>query len=429
MANRFLARTLVLALIILVALTGCRRKKYENPITKDTQQPDKVLFDKAIKDVEKGRYEVARLTLQTLINTYDTSEYLAKAKLAIADSWFREGGSNGMAQAEAEYKDFILFYPQLEEAAESQEKICMIHYKQMEKADRDNTHALRAEEECKQLLIQFPNSKFAPRVAQLLRNIQEAIGEGEYRVGDFYHRKGSHPASANRLQNLVDTYPLYSKADEALFMLGDSYSKMGNRFRDKQGVAYSRIVKDYPLSARVDEAKRLLKDMELPVPEADPVALARMKYEVENRSRASLVSPVLGVMRRGPDTRLAAKSGQPNMTSLRPTIPASVPVPITTGGTTDVTIEQTPAGPGSPLETQPDARQVQPTSITTGGTGTAPAAATGTTAAPAASAPAATAPAASPNDPLPTNRQAPPAKNQKAPRKPKTPKAPKTSAK
>src|SRR5258708_39879721 len=90
-----------------------RRKKYENPITKDTQQPDKVLYDKAIKDLEHNRFEVARLTLQTLINTYDTSEFLAKAKLAIAASWFRERGSHSLAQAEAEYKDFILIYPTL----------------------------------------------------------------------------------------------------------------------------------------------------------------------------------------------------------------------------------------------------------------------------------------------------------------------------
>src|SRR6202166_466202 len=113
---------------------GFKHTKYENPISKDTQQPDKVLFDKAMKDVEKGRYEVARLTLNTLINTYDTSEFLAKAKLLIADSWYREGGSHGWAQAEAEYKDFILFYPQMEEAAESQWKVCDIHYKQMETA-------------------------------------------------------------------------------------------------------------------------------------------------------------------------------------------------------------------------------------------------------------------------------------------------------
>ena len=107
---------------------GFKRKKYENPITKDTQQPDKVLFDKSINDIERGRYEVARLTLNTLINTYDTSEFLAKAKLAIADSWYREGGLHGMAQAEAEYKDFILFYPTMEEAGESQQRICDIHY-------------------------------------------------------------------------------------------------------------------------------------------------------------------------------------------------------------------------------------------------------------------------------------------------------------
>ena len=114
-----------------------KHKKYENPITADTEQPDKILFDKAIADMEKGRYEIARITLNTLINTYDSSEYLAKAKLAVADAWYREGGARGRAQAEAEYKDFILFYPTMEEAAESQEKLCMIHYQQMDKADRD----------------------------------------------------------------------------------------------------------------------------------------------------------------------------------------------------------------------------------------------------------------------------------------------------
>jgi outer membrane protein assembly factor BamD len=115
---------IVAALAALAFSSGCRKKAYENPITKNTQQPDKVLFDSAMNNVEHGRYERARLTLQTLMNTYDNSEYLAKAKLLYADSWFREGGSHGLAQAEAEYKDFILFYPAMEEAAEAQEKIC-----------------------------------------------------------------------------------------------------------------------------------------------------------------------------------------------------------------------------------------------------------------------------------------------------------------
>src|SRR5579871_772968 len=98
MAKYFLV---VILMAGLVTSCGFKRKKYENPITKDTKQPDKVLYDRAVSDIEHGRYEVARITLNTLINTYDQSEFLAKAKLAIADSWFREGGSHAWAQAEA----------------------------------------------------------------------------------------------------------------------------------------------------------------------------------------------------------------------------------------------------------------------------------------------------------------------------------------
>ena len=125
-----LSKQTVLAALSLALLASCVHK-YETPIAKNTQQPDKVLFDQAMHDIEHGRYEVARISLQTLMNTYESSEYLAKAKLAIADSWYREGGANGMAQAEAEYKDFILFYPGMEEAAEAQNRVCDIHYKQI----------------------------------------------------------------------------------------------------------------------------------------------------------------------------------------------------------------------------------------------------------------------------------------------------------
>src|SRR5437016_14481464 len=102
-------RFLLVLTLIAGMLTSCgfRRKKYENPITKDTKQPDKVLFDRAIDDIEHGRYEVARITLNTLIKTYDQSEYLAKPKLAIANSWYREVGGVGLAEADVVYKDYI----------------------------------------------------------------------------------------------------------------------------------------------------------------------------------------------------------------------------------------------------------------------------------------------------------------------------------
>lgn len=359
------AAVVALAATIAAPAGVFKKKKYENPITKDTQQPDKVLFDKAVKDIEKGRYEIARLTLNTLINTYDTSEFLAKAKLAIADSWFREAGTHGYAQAEAEYKDFILFYPTMEEAAEAQNRVCTIHVKQMEKVDRDNSQALRAEQECRQLMTQFPNSKYAPIAEQRLREIQEALAEGETQVGVFYHNRGSNPAAANRLQGVISHYPLYSGAPEALWVQADSYSKMGKNFRAKAGEAYQKIVRDYPLSRYVDPAKKRLKDLEMEVPEADPVAVARMKYEQENYVKPNIVKRNTAFLRRGPDMSHAAKSGSPAMTGLRPTVPASIPIPaesLAAGPTsTDVTISTGVDNKTSSLDTKPDARLTPPT--------------------------------------------------------------------
>ncbi len=354
----------ILALILVAGvLTSCgfKRKKYDDPITKDTKQPDKVLFDRAIDDIEHGRYEIARITLNTLINTYDQSEFLAKAKLAIADSWFREGGAAGLAQAEAEYKDFILFYPTMEEAAESQNKICQIHYKQMDKVDRDQTQALRAEDECRQLIVQFPNSKYVDETKQMLRNIQEAIAEGEYLVGNFYYKRGDNSAAANRLSHVVEQYPLYSKADLALWEEGQAYGHLGTRFRKQEGEAYAQIVRDYPLSDYADDATKKLKDMEMTVPEPDKAALARMQYEKEHRQKLGLVASKTQWLKRGPDVSPAAQSGDPAMNTLKASVPPLVPQPNAAGGTAATgEVTANPVGDSTALDTKPDARANPP---------------------------------------------------------------------
>jgi outer membrane protein assembly factor BamD len=330
-----------------------------------------VLFDTAVNDIQHGRYERARLTLQTLMNTYDTSEYLAKAKLAVADSWFREGGSHGLAQAEAEYKDFILFYPQMEESAEAQEKVCRMQYEQIDKADRDNLHARRALDECRTLLAQYPNSKFAPAVQQYLRNVEEVLADGEYKVGAFYQTKGSFPAATNRFQGLADQYPLYSRGSEALWDLADGYHHMGDNFENQEAAAYTKIVQEYPLSAHVADAKAKLTAMHRQVPEADPVAYARAKYEQENRRRRSLIGEATGPFVGRPDTTLAARSGTPQMADFKPNIPVSVPQVAGVGDNT-VTATQGGGGGGSDvsagtvgsdrslIDRQPDAREGVP---------------------------------------------------------------------
>jgi outer membrane protein assembly factor BamD len=348
-------RVAAAAALLLSASCGFKHKKFENPIVSDTEQPDKVLFDKAVKDIEKARYELARIQLNTLLNTYESSEFGAKAKLAIADAWYREGGTRGYSQAEAEYKDFILFYPAMEEAAESQKRICDIHYKQMEKPDRDPSQALRAEQECRQLLTQFPNSKFAPDAEQTLRNIQEVIAESEYRVGEFYLSRGSFNAAANRLGGVADQYPLFSKADESLWGEAQSFSKLGAPFRGQEADSLVRIVRDYPLSRYVAQAKARLTELEVRIPEGDQLAAARQQFDLDNQQAPGTFSRSFGFMRRGPDTWTAAKNGAPQMKAAKQNIPPLVPA---AGGAAgfqgDVVIA--PVTNPQALEQNPDAR-------------------------------------------------------------------------
>src|SRR5438045_761807 len=85
-------------------------------------------------------------------------------------------------------------------------------------ANRDYTHAMRAEDEYRQLIQQFPDSKLLPEAKQRLREVQEVLAERQFRVGRFYYLRESYPAAIARLKTLTDTYPLYSQADDALLM-------------------------------------------------------------------------------------------------------------------------------------------------------------------------------------------------------------------
>jgi outer membrane protein assembly factor BamD len=314
----------LLAGVIVVGLLGSSpsngqllHKKKKNPKTDaadNSAQPDKVLYDRAKEDIRRGRQEVGRLNLQTLINTYPDSEYLAKAKLLIADSYYKEGGTANMTQAISGYKDFIVFFPFLPEASYAQLQVAMGHYRQMEKPDRDRTEAKEAEVEFQTFLQKYPKDPLADKAMQHLREVQEVIAEGDFRVAYYYYVKGDKRAAAARLIGITNRYPLYSNSDRALFMLGDIFD--GAEKKEVAANYYSRIVKNYPLSKYVPDAKTKLVAMKVPVPQPDPKSQAWMVAEQNApRPRTSLVKRPMGILKSGPTTemRSAAQVGTPTM--------------------------------------------------------------------------------------------------------------------
>ncbi len=361
--------------LLAVLLAGCHNKKVNNPLANvGSKQPDKVLFDRAMDQMKHNHMDQARIILQTLINTYPDSEYIARAKLAVGDSWYAEGGSAALAQAENEYKDFETFFPNMPEAAEAQLKIANIHYRQMEKPDRDFTHAMRAEEEYRNLINQYPDSKLVAQAKQRLREVQEVLAEREFRIGRFYFLRESWAASIARLQSVVDDYPLYSGADESLYMLGSAYEReidavralklpeatkgaMIKEFGDKAALAYDRIITRYPATDRADDARKRLEALHRPVPTPTPEAIAQNKKEEASREELGRIHRMMSNMHRGPDTSIAAaaKLGDPTLVDPQPTnapdIVRATMTAATTGGGGTVTVE--PIKGGAPAPNQP----------------------------------------------------------------------------
>ncbi len=295
-----------------------RHKKKVNKSTSadNTAEPDKLLYQRAIDDIKHGRHEVGRLNMQTLINTYPDSEYLAKAKLAIADSYYKEGGTANTMQAIQAYEDFYVFFPMLPEAAYAKLQVAMAHFRQMEKPDRDRTQALEAEDAFQTFLQKYPSDPLAPKAEQYLREVQEVLAEGDFRIGYFYYTtRGDKRAAASRLAALVNRYPLYSKADRALWMLGDIWE--GTEKKELAAPYYARIVREYPLSPLVPGAKERLKDLKAPIPQPDPKAVAWMTAEKNApRKHDALLLKPLALVHTSPRQELytAAKSGTPTMT-------------------------------------------------------------------------------------------------------------------
>jgi outer membrane protein assembly factor BamD len=337
----------MLAMLLMVS-AACSNKKSVNPLANvGSKQPDKVLFDKAMDAMKHNRFDVARMTLQTLINTYPDSEYIARAKLAVGDSWYAEGGTASLAQAEQEYRDFETFFPNMPEAAEAQLKIANIQYEQMEKADRDYTHAERAEEEYRNLIMQYPdNVKLVNEGKLRLLEVQEVLAEREFDIARFYYNRMSYPASIARFKSLIDKYPLYSRADEALFLLGQDYEGQIAQVRARpnctgvnvpRGCAaeagkaamievltkdaagsYSQIITRYPLMDREPDAKKRLIALHQPVPRPTKAAVAQNKAEEESRREAGTLDRLMTVVKKGPDVSQAAKVGDPTLVDPTP---------------------------------------------------------------------------------------------------------------
>lgn len=248
--------------------------KYEEELSTVAPGRDRELFQDAAKEVRKGDHETGRLLFTTIITTYPDSPFLPLAKLAIADSFYLEGGTSSLIQAAASYEDWRTFFPTDPLADAVLLKVAEAEMRQMGLSDRDVTHARKAEQRLKALLQQYPDTKLREEVVRHLNEVQENLAMHDKLIGDFYydakyvHGKGGLKGAQNRYKEIVDKYPNFSYMDEVFYRLANTYQQ--EEEPDEAAKYYQQILRNYPNSDFLERAREQLNIIGAAVPDADP---------------------------------------------------------------------------------------------------------------------------------------------------------------
>lgn len=287
------------AALLVLGLASCGGYPDEIRLDDDgLNEPDRLLFEKARFDLEKSRYNIAQQLFQTLINTYEDSEYAPLAMYGMAESFYHMGTRADLAQAKAEFENFEIFFPTDPLADDARLMIVMTHVRQIEKPDRDNSQATMAQTELETFISMYPDSPLLDEAKELLRSVQDVLADGIYRVGNFYMEAGEDAAAENRYMEILDRYPDFKEMPETLYRLGEL--KKRDEDEGEAIVYYGRVLREHPLTAAAEKARIRLTELDQPIPEPNPAAL-ELASQVQEPEFVSLAERMFGVFRGRPD--------------------------------------------------------------------------------------------------------------------------------
>jgi outer membrane protein assembly factor BamD len=264
-------RFVPLALALTLTLAACGGKDKVKNENEYKPGRDKELYTDAEKKLKKSRYDEARLLYNVVITTYPDSEYLPLAKLAIADSFYLEGGSSNLEQAIGGYKDFAQYFPTHPLTCAVKLKIAHSHMRQMNAFNRDWTPARKAEFQLKATEASCQTSPLLSQIQQNRREVQQILGLHERDIANFYmNNRQAYKAAESRWRDIVANYPYFTYRDEALYKLGVALIEQEQP--EEAAQFFTELVREVPGSEYAKDAKQYLEKLGKPIPEPNPAA-------------------------------------------------------------------------------------------------------------------------------------------------------------
>jgi outer membrane protein assembly factor BamD len=219
-----------------ILFTGCADSNYDP--TKDWSV-DK-LYNEAKDEMAAGGYDKA-------IGMYEKLEGRAAgtplAQQAQLDKAWAQYKTNEPVQAVATLDRFIKLHPAspaldyalyLKGLVNFNENLGLFSsWAEQDLAERDPKQAKESFEAFRELVIRFPNSKYAEDGRLRMAFIKNSLARSDVHVARFYFKRGAYVAAINRAQATVQEYRDVPAVEEALFIMVQSYDKLGlNQLRD-----------------------------------------------------------------------------------------------------------------------------------------------------------------------------------------------------
>jgi outer membrane assembly lipoprotein YfiO len=267
---------------------GCAQKSAQ--LQKGIAPPDRTLFERGQYYLEKGQYTPARIALQTLLNTYPDSDVAADAYFAMGDTFYEEGGTENLLQAENQYKDFIIFYAGDIREADAQMKIISLNKQMMRSPDRDPQYARRTLEEIERFERRYPSHDYLPLVRQMKVEVEDNLARGDLGVGEYYLRRGNLLGAIGRLQYVTENYKNFEDMDRVMFRIGELLDRVQS---PDAADWYAKIAEGYPLSRYFEDAKKRLAEMGLEIPEVNEALAAANQANIRPSAGFSPFRPLI----------------------------------------------------------------------------------------------------------------------------------------
>ena len=224
-----------LAALLLIALvaSGCSMfgKK------KDTVEgkPVEEIYETAHASMVKGNWDRAEITFRQLIAQYPYGPYTEQALMETAYAQYKAGK---MDDTISTIDRFLRTYPTQRNvpymyylrglANSGRDTVFLQKVWRLDPSRRDLATPMQAYSDFNLLAERYPNSRYAADARQRMIDLRNLFARHEMDTALYYLRRDAWVSAAARGKHLLETYPQSEYQNDAVAVLGEAYTQLGN---------------------------------------------------------------------------------------------------------------------------------------------------------------------------------------------------------